>query len=1572
MNANDLQKATDTVRFRVSGRAERIVKQKAKRSIIIKSISFLLMIATLITSIPLSTLPAFSEDNVAYITKDNEKITSLKMSDEEKIILEAKCDEESELIYKWQILEINTTDRWLDIAEATSANIAVSAALIESMTSISGKAHIRCVMNSIRDEYVTDPLEITLTKTIKEEFPPIVINRSNYMMRSASFALANSADTATAAKQASAETDSDTTEYKTCSIIVNYLFDNNGIAYEPYGATIAYGEPFSTVIEPHPILGYEPFRRINDEYVPADKFTIEIERVYEDVTINVIYLPALVEYQVHHHFQNLHDDEYSITADRITYGLALTGSIVPDGLALQIPGYTSYPYEKLTVAADGSTTIEIRYDRNYYLVDFDMDGGYGTEPVYTKYGQKVGANVPIKHGYVFDGWELVSYDDHTPTTEQKAANELLANGTITVPDANLRYRARWITQNTTYTMVFWKENANDNGYSYWGYLDNLGAMSGSLVSGQNLVSNVSSIKDEQYFTFNSEKTDKNVIVEGDGTTVVNVYYTRKYYTLTIKATGICTIPEGHTHTDECYDIICGQDHVHSDECLPSLSCEIPLHTEHTEECIGCGSVEHTHGSSECSCKIPEHTHTKACWGNVVGSQQSKPGSAPSSPADGYVYKQGYTKRIYIKGIWYTYSGQASNKVIVDPSCKFDTEHTHETSECGCTLKSHIHTDSCYRDELHIHGENCYTYSCGKENHIHSSACQRLKCGITENHKHTSTYNANCTSSSSTNVTKIVYRKYEQSLDDIWPITDDNGKKYDSGQRWKPSSSSYYTQVLVYISQMPPDDFTLTLDTSTYSTYTMKYYLELLPDQNPENAEIVTYNDRRYVLSNTIKANYNYVTKAEDFFDIHGFTQYQSSPAFSGDQIKISSGDKTVKFYYNRISGLKLEFNNNGNVIDEKTHNGLVFGDSISQYNFTPEYPTNLETNAYTFGGWYTTEGCYPGTEVDWETTTMPIEGLLLYAKWEPIKHKVNIYLDHTLTTQIGNTQMVDHNSFAVTPTESVTNGAYVFLGWFYRDRNGEEKAFIFSGIPIRDDMNIYAKWTSRTSVKYKIEYKLKIDGTQIADPTLGDAIAGNNRTFDAKAGDQLYEGYREGFYPLTNSHTITMSAEKELHVFTFEYVYVPSMPYTVRYLDNQGNKLLDDKIVTDNNLSVVTETFVKIPKMMPDAYQKRLVLSAEDKDGDGVYDNNVITFYYSSDEVHAYYKVTHNIQSIGNTGYREYRSDEFVGVIGESYLIETIKLTGFAFNGQLTKINAVQTPISDESFSMKLGEDGVLIELYYDRLPYNYTVKYTNAQTNKPIISDKTVESVFGASVIEYALDFSSIGYKLENSNILKLTVSADESKNVIEFLYTEAYAYIKYEIIGPVDSGILSQNSEHVKAISGIPVGSIPTAKTGYRFVGWYADINCTIPIDESIIDLATNMLKPTKPEGTVWTENITYYAKFAPKESSMTIINSGWNINDSGQSFIYRIQGKEGTESAGVDITFSISGNGYMTIHKLPIGEYTITQLSDWSWRYETKNTVSITLDVDRLKNTVEFINVRSKDKWLDGANANNNVFN
>ena len=59
--------------------------------------------------------------------------------------------------------------------------------------------------------------------------------------------------------------------------------------------------------------------------------------------------------------------------------------ILPE-VAKTYEGFYALLYEKPAIAADGSTVVEVYYDRIYSLMLFDLDGGYGVEPIYARYG----------------------------------------------------------------------------------------------------------------------------------------------------------------------------------------------------------------------------------------------------------------------------------------------------------------------------------------------------------------------------------------------------------------------------------------------------------------------------------------------------------------------------------------------------------------------------------------------------------------------------------------------------------------------------------------------------------------------------------------------------------------------------------------------------------------------------------------------------------------------------------------------------------------------------------------------------------------------------------------------------------------------------------------------------------------------------------------------------------------------------------------------------------------------------------------------------------------------------------
>ena len=146
--------------------------------------------------------------------------------------------------------------------------------------------------------------------------------------------------------------------------------------------------------------------------------------------------------------QNVADNNYTLNVSERHDGF--TESEVGDGLAkTTYTGFAALLYNtKAKVAADGGTVVEIYYDRNYYMMSFNLDGGYGVEPIYARFGASVKVENPTKPGYTFNGWEPT-----VPTT---------------VPAENTTHKAKWTPGESGFTVVFWYENANDDGYSYAG------------------------------------------------------------------------------------------------------------------------------------------------------------------------------------------------------------------------------------------------------------------------------------------------------------------------------------------------------------------------------------------------------------------------------------------------------------------------------------------------------------------------------------------------------------------------------------------------------------------------------------------------------------------------------------------------------------------------------------------------------------------------------------------------------------------------------------------------------------------------------------------------------------------------------------------------------------------------------------------------------------------------------------------------------------------------------------------------------------------------------------------------
>ena len=171
---------------------------------------------------------------------------------------------------------------------------------------------------------------------------------------------------------------------------------------------------------------------------------------------------------------------------------------------------------------EGSTSVNVyAIIKEGYWVTFDSDGGSAIDSQFVF--DKISLNdqtTPKKPGYTFDGW----YN----------GTEEVENGTqITKP---MTLKAHWTPEKVSYTVIHWWENADDNGYSFHESETKKG-LTGSeteavaksyTVDGKNIFGE--SVKDKVFTASTiSQKT-----IKGDGSTIVNVYYKRKTYTMHFK------------------------------------------------------------------------------------------------------------------------------------------------------------------------------------------------------------------------------------------------------------------------------------------------------------------------------------------------------------------------------------------------------------------------------------------------------------------------------------------------------------------------------------------------------------------------------------------------------------------------------------------------------------------------------------------------------------------------------------------------------------------------------------------------------------------------------------------------------------------------------------------------------------------------------------------------------------------------------------------------------------------------------------------------------------------------------
>ena len=176
---------------------------------------------------------------------------------------------------------------------------------------------------------------------------------------------------------------------------------------------------------------------------------------------------------------------------------------------------------------------------------------------------------------------------------------------------------------------------------------------------------------------------------------------------------------------------------------------------------------------------------------------------------------------------------------------------------------------------------------------------------------------------------------------------------------------------------------------------------------------------------------------------------------------------------------------------------------------------------------------------------------------------------------------------------------------------------------------------------------------------------------------------------------------------------------------------------------------------------------------------------------------------------------------------------------------------------------------------------------------------------------------------------------------YKETVRKYKVTFVDEDGTTILKEETEYDygTAAADIVKPADPT-KEGHTFIGW----------NPAIADV---------------TSDATYIAQYSLSGADFTITRTK---AQSGQVFVYRVAGTDlAGNSLSIDVT--IQGTGSVTIAKLPFGSYTVTQLNDWSWRYNDGPQTVVHNKETEVPVTFDSTGIA---KWLSGiSNFLKNIF-
>ncbi len=1078
-------------------------------------------------------------------------------------------------------------------------------------------------------------------------------------------------------------------------------------------------------------------------------------------------------------------------------------------------GFTLMYHVPEVIAADGSTEFECYYDRNYYMVSVDLGpGGYGVDPLYVPYGCPLALGTPHRTGYNFVGWDIERADTHETLSALPpvcpaydisctARWEVVSAVPYTVVYCNADLDDG--DPSTPLTYSHW-------GAATLSELPDTVLSLDDIIAANK--DNITSFDDHEYFTFDAEATaahnGENVTIKSDGSTIVRLYYSRNKYKLRYiyaryqqdESSGAVRETEPQTGTYYYLQnvrsgkVITPNTASGNSNYLSTVTLVPNTANLWTLEDNGSGGfyLKASNG------KYLNLSSTKAWLSNTPVTTAITPFAGTAYPDQ--QYKWSISQGNYClndKGQASLYAGPSTNPN--DPgSCyylipanaadgTYQIENVNNVRNVG--LARRTTNGDLQRFEW---------------NTANSLPSVKSGCTLTQGTVVKRIGNVDYIMP----YVELV-AEFEANIEDIWPADVLNSVDTYSFGSWSTEEGSgyrsHYSDHANIVGKYPYMSADMIVDpTCVYDPdnvdqvaqnlyawwgdtgakigpHRFKIYYETL---DPDDYDI-ELNGIRYKLDRTqeIVAAHNRDTRIDPFVfvgytilpeEADGHSQSHTGYPDTGTppHYKDTDGVWTTDFHYTRNTH-SLQYYNYNTYYNPATNSGgdpmpnasaIPFGHSLEGFepDGVPPYPAGLAPDSYDFAGWYDSDTY--DNPFDW-TAAMPDSDEVAYAYWKPKEFDVYFYNSESdylsgdeskriyLGTGTYGLPLDVHNAEAALQPPEITSSTGTYYaaraGWYYYDDEGTMHAFDPETMTVSFGMHLFMRWSSNVPAYFRVHYYVQNSTTEVAPDTFGYSFVGLTRTFKAKVGSELNDGYTTHYFPDRASTSILMHANEAENEKTFYYMYREYMPYTVKYVALNGpfagTEILPDKTVNDNIDVVVTEKFVHVQNYIPNAYyiSKTLIASSNPDPAAAAAEEaeqNVITFYYHYDTVNMPYHIKYMVEDENGTvtqtidgqtvrfkeknfidGYAERGTTLPVGVNNypgydvRCYAVTTCDVYDNSVTGALTDITEGTT-----SFDVPLDTDASVsskeIHVYYLKKTYPVKVVYQISSTDNEKIAE--------------------------------------------------------------------------------------------------------------------------------------------------------------------------------------------------------------------------------------------------------------